>query len=71
MPLYEYECQKCQTAFEALVYDGEQVECPKCHGHRLKRQMSVPARLRSQAESLPMARCQSDLPPCGPGCCRL
>jgi putative FmdB family regulatory protein len=70
MPLYEYTCENCQHAFEALVFDGEQVECPQCRGHRLQRQWSVPARPRVQGESLPMS-CDPSLPPCGPGCCRL
>jgi putative FmdB family regulatory protein len=70
MPLYEYSCQKCEHTFEALVFDGEQVECPECHGRRLERLLSVPARPRSGEQSLPM-RCNPDAPPCGPGCCRL
>ena len=37
MPLYEYACRKCEHTFEALVFDGEAVECPECHGRRLER----------------------------------
>jgi putative FmdB family regulatory protein len=62
VPLYEYSCTKCDHEFEALVFDGETVECPQCHGSRLERRFSVPARPLS---------CDRDLPPCGPGCCRL
>lgn len=68
MPLYEYTCQECNHAFETLVFNGEEVECPQCHGRQLERQWSVPARPRGEA--LPMS-CPPDLPPCGPGCCRL
>jgi putative FmdB family regulatory protein len=71
MPLYEYSCQKCDHTFEALVFDGEQVECPECHGHRLERHWSVPAKPKAASQNLPMAGCDPKLPPCGPGCCRL
>jgi putative FmdB family regulatory protein len=69
VPLYEYTCLKCGNAFEALVFDGDTVECPSCHGDELERQWSVPA--APPASPLPMAGCRTDLPPCGPGCCRL
>jgi putative FmdB family regulatory protein len=68
MPLYEYTCQECDHTFETLVFNGETVECPECHGERLERLWSVPAKPR--AESLPL-RCDPKSPPCGPGCCRL
>ena len=48
MPLYEYSCRQCDHAFEALVFDGESVECPECHGRRLERQWSVPAKPRAR-----------------------
>jgi putative FmdB family regulatory protein len=69
MPLYEYACRTCEHTFEALVFNGDTVECPECHGRRLERLLSVPARPPESA-SLPMS-CNPDLPPCGPGCCRL
>jgi putative FmdB family regulatory protein len=68
MPLYEYTCQQCEHTFETLVFNGEAVECPECHGDKLERLWSVPAKPR--AEGLPMS-CDPKLPPCGPGCCRL
>jgi putative FmdB family regulatory protein len=70
MPMYEFECRECDHAFEALVFDGEQVDCPECHGQKLKRLLSVPAKPRNQPNSLPM-QCNPKLPPCGPGCCGL
>ena len=69
MPLYEYVCRECEHPFEALVFDGETVECPHCHGRKLERQMSVPARPRTEATSLPTS-CRSSGPPCGPACSR-
>jgi len=70
MPLYEYACRDCEHTFETLVFDGEAVECPLCHGHQLERLLSVPAKPRSEGQSLPLS-CDPKLPPCGPGCCRL
>jgi putative FmdB family regulatory protein len=68
VPLYEYTCQECAHDFEALVFSGDEPECPECHSHKLERQWSVPA--RPQNTSLPLG-CNPNLPPCGPGCCRL
>jgi putative FmdB family regulatory protein len=70
MPLYEYACRKCSHTFETLVFNGEAVACPECQSDHLERLLSVPAQPRAEASSLPM-RCDTDLPPCGPGCCRL
>lgn len=70
MPMYEYACRKCDYTFEALVFNGEAVECPECHGSRLERLLSVPAKPKSETASLPMS-CNPQAPPCGPGCCRL
>ena len=70
MPLYEYACQECEHTFETLVFNGEKVECPECQGEKLERLVSMPAKPRAGGSSLPMS-CNSDLPPCGPGCCRL
>jgi putative FmdB family regulatory protein len=69
MPLYEYACRKCEHTFETLVFDGDDVECPECHGTKLDRLLSVPAKPR-ESQSLPTT-CNPNLPPCGPGCCRL
>jgi putative FmdB family regulatory protein len=70
MPLYEYSCPTCEHSFEALVFNGEGVECPKCHEQRVDRLLSVPAKPRAAGQSLPTS-CDPKLPPCGPGCCRL
>ncbi len=70
MPLYEYICNRCDNKFEALVFDGEPVECPRCRADEVERLLSVPAKPRQAAASLPTT-CDSNLPPCGPGCCRL
>ena len=70
MPMYEYACQECNHAFEALVLNGDEPdECPECHGARLERLLSVPAKPRAAAPSLPMS-CNSSGPPCGAPWCR-
>lgn len=68
MPLYDYTCHKCDHTFEALVFNGEQVECPECHARKVERLLSVPAKPKNQ--SLPM-NCDPKSPPCSPRCCRL
>jgi putative FmdB family regulatory protein len=70
MPLYEYACQKCSHTFETLVFDGESISCPECASAQILRLLSVPAQPRAEGTSVPMSR-KNDLPPCGPGCCRL
>jgi putative FmdB family regulatory protein len=70
MPMYEYSCRECSREFETLVFNGDTVECPECHSRRLERLLSVPAKPRSESQTLPMS-CPPDKPPCGPGCCRL
>jgi putative FmdB family regulatory protein len=71
MPIYEYRCESCQTAFETLVTRGEpDAECPQCGGHKLAREMSVFASnagggkgAAQAAGPAPMARAC-----CGGGC---
>lgn len=70
MPLYEYACQKCDHTFETLVFDGDEVDCPECHGTKLERLMSVPARPRAGGASLPMSCGDTSLPPCGAPYCQ-
>jgi putative FmdB family regulatory protein len=42
MPLYEYVCNSCKTAFEQITSstDPDQGKCPKCHGKDTKRTLS-------------------------------
>lgn len=44
MPLYEYKCQKCGSAFEVIqkISDPPLTECPECGG-RLKKVLTAPA----------------------------
>lgn len=70
MPMYDYNCQECEHDFEALVFNGEAVACPQCDSRRLERRLSLPAKPKTESQTLPMG-CDPKLPPCGPGCCRL
>lgn len=71
MPIYEYTCRDCSTAFETLVFTSdEKVECPQCESEEVEKQMSVPA--APKVKSLPMgSACSTQGPPCSPRCCRL
>ncbi len=69
MPIYEYTCSDCYTAFETLVFSADEpVECPKCESNEVVKQISVPAAPR--VKSLPVG-CGTQGPPCSPTCCRL
>jgi len=42
MPIYEYRCQDCETAFEKLVRAfREDVSCPECGSASLERLLST------------------------------
>ena len=41
MPIYEYACQDCGSAFELLVRSNTVLECPQCHSPQLAKQLSV------------------------------
>jgi putative FmdB family regulatory protein len=66
MPLYEYSCDKCEHTFEALVFDGDTVECPQCAASKVTKLLSVPARPQA---SLPVSSC-GEGPPCGAPWCQ-
>lgn len=71
MPMYEYSCQKCEHTFEALVFDGDKVECPECNSTRLERLISLPGLAQVKAGGFPSACGDPSLPPCGAmGCPR-
>jgi putative FmdB family regulatory protein len=70
MPLYEYECRSCDHVFEELVSRDEVVECPRCHGKKLEKLFSVPAKPAANISSSSGACGEG--PPCGsPMCGRL
>ena len=58
MPIYEYSCRRCESAFELLVRGQETPECPECGSHKLQKLLSVPA--------APAVKKSSPLPVCAP-----
>jgi len=75
MPIFEYACQDCGHAFEALVRSSTVPECPHCHSQQLDKQLSVVGRVgaSSPKEAAPaaMGPCGSCGHPDGPGSCAL
>jgi putative FmdB family regulatory protein len=43
MPIYEYQCKKCEHQFEALVRKSDVPACPSCGATHLERLLSLPA----------------------------
>jgi putative FmdB family regulatory protein len=42
MPLFEYQCKRCGTNFEALVRPGDpSPSCPECHSEELEKLLSM------------------------------
>ncbi len=42
MPIYEYECRKCNLHFEKLIFNqSEIVCCPECGSEEVSKMMSV------------------------------
>lgn len=68
MPMYEYECKKCDHTFETLVFDGDEVECPECKSRKLEKLLSLPG--KSGALSMASGCGDLSLPPCGAPYCQ-
>ncbi len=44
MPIFEFECNECQEPFEELVrstYKIEEITCPECGGHQVRKKIST------------------------------
>ena len=43
MPIYEFQCQSCETQFEELTSSANatRVRCPRCNGARVARLLSA------------------------------
>lgn len=43
MPIYEFECKKCQNRFERLMFAGDKdaPDCPKCGSRKTSKLMSA------------------------------
>jgi putative FmdB family regulatory protein len=57
MPIYEFQCGKCDHEFEKLVFpSSDAIACPKCKSKKVHRMMSTFAfasggKFKSTAES--------------------
>ncbi len=72
MPIYEYVCLDCASAFELLIRGDEKPECPSCGKKKVSKQLSVTA--APQASGGDMACGAKDMCPaatggCGGGAC--
>ncbi len=44
MPIFEYQCEKCEKQFEKLLFAGEDeknIVCPQCGSHEVQKMMSA------------------------------
>jgi putative FmdB family regulatory protein len=53
MPIYEYQCEKCDHCFEILVFgsDDDPVTCPQCNEQQVKRLLSSTCFINASASS--------------------
>lgn len=78
MPVYEFQCQQCDRAFEELVRsadDAKSVQCPECGARKASRKLSVFAARSGAGNGRPGAangsggqgcgRCGDPAGPCG------
>lgn len=70
MPIYEYQCRKCEHAFELLVDGNEAAACPQCRAGELDRLLSLPAKPGQAASFNGACGAAAGVPPCGPVCSR-
>lgn len=55
MPIFDFVCQACSTAFEALIRGSAVAKCPKCGSDKLERLLSRPNMKTSGTTALAMA----------------
>ena len=67
MPIFEYTCEDCGTAFEKLVRRSAEngVACPSCGHDHVKQELSTFAARASSGDSGPAA-----MPSCPGGMCQ-
>jgi putative FmdB family regulatory protein len=74
MPLYEYNCPKCDSEFELLIRSSRDTPaCPTCGTKKIEKRLSVPAAHSANNSSLPVCEAPPGggcgLPQCGSGGC--
>jgi putative FmdB family regulatory protein len=70
MPIYEYQCNECNTFFEFLhkTYDDE-ASCTSCGSKNLKKQFSSFAVSSSEGKEPELPPCSAGGGMCNPGMC--
>lgn len=56
MPLYEYECLKCQHKFSEIIFEKEEeknLRCPQCKSKKLERLFSSFAVVSDLSTNMP------------------
>lgn len=66
MPIYEYQCKKCNARFEELQRMNEKANCPKCGSSSVERLLSTFAPLTVLSN---MPKCEGSTPTCAPSKC--
>ena len=61
MPLYEYQCKKCEKKFETLVSfsNSDAVECPDCGSQETNKLLSTFSAFVGSSASTPSCRTSS------------
>ena len=65
MPIYEYDCNKCNKRFEHLQRSDEKAVCPNCGSKSSTKVFSVFA--KGASSDLPS--CEGSVPSCAPSKC--
>ncbi len=65
MPMYEYDCGKCNERFEQLHRSNEKVVCPKCGSASSSKVFST----FSKGASAGLPSCEGSVPSCAPSKC--
>jgi putative FmdB family regulatory protein len=73
MPLYDYQCQYCQSFFEVHASfkekeAGMQPECPQCHSQETPQVLTAGLLLHGNGKR-PAGKMPAYGPNSGPGCC--
>jgi putative FmdB family regulatory protein len=70
MPIYEYICDDCETAFERIVLNkNQEIACPKCTGKNNTIQLSVFSAPNGNGNGASASAASSAQAPSGGSCC--
>ncbi len=71
MPIFEYQCTKCNHQFEELVFNRDELpRCPSCGAEQVGKQLSTFGVNAGVSDPCGSAACNLDqAPACGSGAC--